>query len=290
MDLGSLEVSPDHTTLAFALDLDGSELYDIFIKKLHGNGNIEANVLKKNPTFNEPIVKVKSADEKIDILEAADEDQASIRKTGGDVEWFNDNQTLFYTTRDKTQRSYQVWRHTLDKTEEPDVLIYQEDDEKFAVGIYKSASERFIYLTTSSSLTSETRFFHADNPKDLGTVFLPRQYNHLYEVEHQNDRFIILSNSNQKLNFAVYGCALEGYADQSKWIEIRKYDPMIHIISVTPFKSHLVLYECSSNGYKQIRILGGHGIDKVMQFDQAVYSVSVGNVFDCLTLVFRVVL
>ena len=41
---------------------------------------------------------------------------------------------LFYIRMDDAWRPYQVWRHHVGSTED-DVLVYQEDDERFAVGV-----------------------------------------------------------------------------------------------------------------------------------------------------------
>src|ERR1035441_2097911 len=53
----------------------------------------------------------------------------------GSVVWAADNRTLFYTVEDEEQkRQYQLWRHIIGTAHAADVLVYQEDDERFNVG------------------------------------------------------------------------------------------------------------------------------------------------------------
>ena len=47
--------------------------------------------------------------------------------------WANDNATILYTRPDEAMRPWQVWRHTLGTPTDDDVLVFQEDDERFYV-------------------------------------------------------------------------------------------------------------------------------------------------------------
>ena len=47
----------------------------------------------------------------------------------------------------------------------PDVLIYQERDEAFWVGVELSKSRAFLFIESASHATSETRYAPADRPE-----------------------------------------------------------------------------------------------------------------------------
>ena len=62
----------------------------------------------------------------------------------GSVVWAADNQTLFYTVEDEEQkRQYQLWRHTLGAAHTDDVLVYQDDDERFNLGAGRTRDGKF---------------------------------------------------------------------------------------------------------------------------------------------------
>src|SRR5205085_7059603 len=65
----------------------------------------------------------------------------------GSVAWAADNKTLFYTIEDQqTKRQYRLYRHTLSADSSKDVLVYEEPDEKFNIGVAKTRSQKYLVL------------------------------------------------------------------------------------------------------------------------------------------------
>ena len=91
-DLGVFKVSPDQRYLAYSVDTAGNELYTVVIKDLH-----TGTVLRE-----------------------------AISGTWTDVEWANDNQTIFYTVLDAAKRPSKLFRHRLCSDPHLDVLVYEE--------------------------------------------------------------------------------------------------------------------------------------------------------------------
>ena len=58
--------------------------------------------------------------------------------------WSGDGSALFYITVNDAWRPYRVWRHMVGTPATEDVLVYQEDDEKFNVGVGLSRSKRYL--------------------------------------------------------------------------------------------------------------------------------------------------
>lgn len=250
LDLQSFEASPDHTTIAYSLDTDGSEKYSIYFKDLASGKILESD---------------------------------TISNSGGEFEWYNDNKTILYNVLDETHRSFQVWKHTIGSIGE--TLIYNEKDKKFSVSPEKSHSGKFMFLHTSSTLTSEVHYMDAAHPADPPKRFLERKLNHLYSVDHQGDRFIIKTNGGGKyLNFSVWSCSINDVT-QEKWVEILPYDPLIHIVHCMTFKNYLALYECVSTGYKRIRVLkiedGKVTSNNCIKFDEPIHIVELGGDSEC---------
>ncbi len=92
----------------------------------------------------------------------------------GSVVWAADNRTLFYTVEDEQQkRQFQLWRHALGAPLADDVLVYQEDDERFNLAAGRTRDGKFIVLESASHTTSEARVLPADDPDRRFTLIAP---------------------------------------------------------------------------------------------------------------------
>jgi oligopeptidase B len=93
----------------------------------------------------------------------------------GSVVWAADNRTLFYTVEDEQQkRQFQLWRHCMEQPNQ-DVLVYQDDDERFNVGVGRTRDGKFIVVEAGSHTTNEARVLPADQPDGTFTVITPRE-------------------------------------------------------------------------------------------------------------------
>ena len=76
----------------------------------------------------------------------------------------NDDRTVLFVRPDDAMRPWQVWRHTIGTPAADDVLVYQEDDERFFVSVERSRSGRVLVVTSASKVTTEVRLLDADDP------------------------------------------------------------------------------------------------------------------------------
>ena len=60
--------------------------------------------------------------------------------------WSADGSTLFYITVDDAWRPYRVWRHARRSPAAEDVLVYEEPDERFWVGVELTRCEKFLLI------------------------------------------------------------------------------------------------------------------------------------------------
>ncbi len=173
--VGVFDVSPDHAVLAYAVDLDGSESYTLRFRELSSGTDLP------------------------DVVEAVYYGSA----------WALDNRTFFYVRPDEAMRPWQVWRHQLGQGPEKDVLVFQEDDERFFVGIGLSRSEKRILIESASKTTSEAHWVDSSTPTDKPRVVLARQAGVEYDVEHDGVAWLIRTNrpapdGRPATNFALY--------------------------------------------------------------------------------------
>jgi len=238
--LAGFRISPDQTKIAYALDFDGSEHYDLIIQDIV-TGKIIDNL---------------------------------ITKMSGDFEW-GDNTCIYYTVLDPTHRPHCVMLHTIGNSVAKDVKIFQDDNLSYYVNLSRSKSERFIWIISGSKITTEVSFVDLSKKLTDVKLFRPRENNVKYYVDHHEDRFIIRTNENAE-NYKLMTAPLDDYKKES-WVDLIPYDQAHSIDDVEIFKNHIVISE-RFNGLQNLRVLNCTNNDlRTVEFDEPVYALSVEN-------------
>lgn len=236
--LSGVSISPDNKYAAFCLDVVGRRIYTLRIKNLE-TGEILADEIKNvNP----------------------------------EVVWAADSKTLFYTTKDSvTLRSDKIWKYVRGSQTDSAALIYEEKDETFDVSIEKSKSKEFIYIISSSTLTTEYRLLRADNPDGKFKIFQKRKRGVEYSISHFNNIFYILTNKDKATNFKLMMCSVDE-TGSNYWKEFIAHRNNVLLEGIDVFKDFLVISE-RSNGLTQIRVLGQtKKADYYLPFKSETYS------------------
>ncbi len=237
LDLGNLKVSPNQRFLAYSIDTSGSESYSIRIKDLQTNLQLPDLIIP----------------------------------TGSEIEWTNDNNTIYYETLDNTQRPYRLYRHRMGDNPASDNLVYQEDDEAYYLNLSKTRSKKYLTINTESNTTNEILVLDADNPAAQFEVVAKRQHEIKYYIEHQEDKFYILTNENAK-NFKIMTASVNDL-DKSKWNEYIPHNDSVKIEGIDAFKQYIVVSE-RSGGMQKIRtIVIGTNKPNYVQFPDPAYSI-----------------
>lgn len=234
--LRAFKVSDDHKKLAYTVDYDGSEFYSLYVLDISSGKLID-----------EPI-----------------------EKTGGNIIWANDNETLFYTTLDDTHRPYRLVRRKLGTAANTDVVVFEELDGGFFLGAYKTKSKAYLMIHLGSKITSEVHYLDANTPEGAFQVFTPRQKTIEYSVTHYGNDFYILTNENA-LNFKVMKTSVSN-TDKSAWQPFMEHNTSVYITDVEAFTNHIVVH-CRKNGFKNLHIINTKNHEKHdIQFPDAVYT------------------
>ena len=167
--IGACRHSPDHRRLAYALDLNGSERYRLFVR------DIASGAVVAGP----------------------------IEDARGDVVWAADGETVFYTVIDENQRPYQVRRHRLGSDPGEDPVVYEESDPGFFVGLRRSESGRFVMIAAHDHTTSEVYLIEAGAPEGAPRLVAARERGVEYEVTHRGDLLYILTNADGAVDFKI---------------------------------------------------------------------------------------
>ena len=200
------------------------------------------------------------------------------------IQWAAGNRTLFFTTEDAvTKRSDRLWRHTLGGKEPQ--LVYEEKDELYRTRLTRTRDKKFLILDIVSTDTTEVRYLAASQPQGNFEVFLPREKNRKYDVDHREDLFYIVDNKNAR-NFQVFTAA-ETSHDPKNWKLFIPHDKDVLMQGLDLFRDFAVAVE-KSQALGRLRVYDfKSGQWKPMAFSEPVYSVSPGGTPDYESTVYR---
>lgn len=194
----------------------------------------------------------------------------SIENTTGDSVWANDNETIFFTRKDESLRPFQIWKYSFGDDVNKAEIVFEEDDETFNCFIYKSKSKQYLFLGSSSTLTSEIQFLNADNPDGNWKLIHPRERGLEYGVGHQDNKFYVHTNYEAQ-NFRLMEVEVEN-PNKDNWKEVIPHRPDILLEDIEMFTNYLVLEE-RVEGISQIRVINHTtGDDHYVNFGDSAYS------------------
>jgi oligopeptidase B len=237
------EVSEDNKLLAYGVDLVSRRQYTIYIK------NLETGEILKD----------------------------AIPNTEGDPCWANDNKTIYYTSKNPiTLLSEKIQRHTLGTDSAKDALVYEEKDKSNYIGVGKSKNNKFIFIISSATMSSEWRMIDASKPNDEFKVFQARMKDVLYDVIPLSDKFLIRTNKDGAKNFKLMECPL-GKTEASNWKEVIPVRNDVLLQSVEEFKDFIVINE-RKDGLVKLRIRSlKDNKEHYLDFGEPAYSANFGS-------------
>ncbi|MBL8881649.1 MAG: S9 family peptidase [Hyphomicrobium sp.] len=251
-DLGGASHAPNHALLAYASDDKGSELYTIRIRDLATGENLP------------------------------DE----IPDTRGSLVWGQDSRTLYYVRVDANHRPLYVYRHIVGTPASEDVLIYEEKDIGFYVGVSATQSQRYITIDIHDHETSEIHILDAADPTSLPRLIAPRSKGHQYSLEHNGDRLIITTNSQEAEDFRIVETPIET-PGMDHWREIVPHRPGRLIIDVNVYARHMTRLE-REDGLPRIVITRlEDGQEHSIAFDEEAYALGMAAGYEYATTSLR---
>ncbi|ACU07910.1 Secreted peptidase, family S9 [Flavobacteriaceae bacterium 3519-10] len=239
----NFNISPDNNLMTFGVDYISRRQYKIFLKDLR-TGKVT---------------------------------DLGIKNTEGDAIWAADNKTLFYTAKnDVTLLSEKIKRHTLGSDPAKDAVVYEEKDKSNYLGVAKSKNEKYIFIYSAATTSSEIRYLPTDQPNTAFRVFQPRMKDVLYDVFPLEDKFLIVTNKDA-LNFKVMETPLNK-TEFENWKEVIPHRKDVLVQGIDEFKNFLVFSE-RQNGLSQLVIQDRKTQKKeFLKFDEPTYIVrSSGN-------------
>ena len=252
-NLSNITISPNNKYAAFSIDTISRRLYTIRIKNLE-TGEILSE---------------------------------SIKNSSGNFAWANDNSTLFYTIRDsKTLRSNKIYKHSLGSNSKKDKLVYYEKDKTFYTNVSRSKSNKYIIISSYSTLTSEFQFLDADLPDHNFKLFNKRKRGLEYSISHFKKDFFIITNRDNCINYKLMKTSINN-TDYKNWKTVIEHREDVLIEGIDIFKNYLVVSE-RSNGLNQINIKKWDDSENYfINFDTETFSSYTTSNFDFNTHILR---
>lgn len=261
------ESAPEEIMLDGNVEAKGKSYFSVNGKAISSNENLMAYAIdtKGRRICTAYIKDLTTGENNADIL----------KNVTGNMVWANDNQTLFYSRQDsQTLRSYQIWKHVLGTKQKEDVLVFEEKDDTYTCFIYKTKSEKYLVIGSSTTLANEAQILEADNPNGTFRYFQQRERGHEFGIEHAGNQFYITTNWEAQ-NFRLMRTS-EDNTSKENWKEVIAHRPDVLLEGVEVFRDFLVLQE-RTKALNQIRIINQKTQeDYYIQMDEEAYSAFVG--------------
>jgi oligopeptidase B len=222
-DVGEIAVSPDGRLIAWAEDTVGRRQYTLRVMEIATRAMF--------PT--------------------------ALANVENNVVWAGDNRTFLYVEKHpETLLGYKVRAHSITGANHSDVsqdpLVWEQSDPSFYSGVGKTKDEKFLLISTHSTVSSEYLFADANDPALRFRVFLPRERDHEYQVDHANDRWIVRTNYLAK-NFRIVAVEHGAEADRVRWRDVVAHRDDAFIDAFDVFR-HFLAVEEHSGGLRKLRL------------------------------------
>jgi oligopeptidase B len=231
--LGNFAVSADQRFVAYSTDTNGAESYTTRIREISGQRDLP------------------------DVLEEC--------RYG--LVWSTSGSYLFYTVADEALRPFQVWRHRIGTEQSVDELVFQEDDERFFLGLAKTRSGAFVVITSDSAVTESAWVIPADEPTTEPYAVLPRVEGVEYSLDHRGDVFwVVINDEGEDGRLVTVPVGGGGVTEVIGHLAGRKLRaPMC-------FAEHVLVWGRAEGLPAVFRVVDGSLLP--IEFDEAVYEVA----------------
>lgn len=194
----------------------------------------------------------------------------AIPGTAGYGVWADDNKTFFYIENDpETLLSTKVKKHVLGADPKDDVLVYEEKDDTYYMGVGRTRDDKYIVIGLDSTVSNETRYTSAAAPGAF-EVLAPRERDVEYDADHFDGRWVIRTNDGGAKNFKIVTAA-DGSASRKDWQDWIAHDPNVYVEGIELFDGFAAVAE-RSGGLERVRILRDGGESDYVKADESAYS------------------
>lgn len=238
--LGDLSISPSGDKMAWSVDSDGSERFTIFVKDLTTNKILSDEIFE----------------------------------TSGAALWCADNQSFLYVVVSPEWRPYQIKMHRLGTDCSDDILVYEESNTSFFLGVSKSSSEDYFIIRSADHVTAEIWTLPVAEPTAQPKLLSKRQTGRNIYVDHGNGKFYIRTNDNHK-DFRIVQVDEDNIAPEN-WQEVKPGGNGHYWRGMQVFKNFILLAD-RGDGLDQMLVIESDGSEHYIKLPEAAYAVNIGT-------------
>src|SRR5688572_30507729 len=221
-EVGDIAISPDSNLMAWAEDTVGRRQYVVRVKNLTTHEDL-------------PI---------------------AIPNVENNIVWAGDNKSFLYVEKHpETLLGYKVRNGTIHPksyVDGADPLVWEQTDDSFYTQVYRTKDEKYLVIHTQSTVSAEAWFADASDPKLGFRLFLPRERDHEYQIEHANGRWIVRTNYQAK-NFRIVAVKPGDEGDRTKWQDVVAHRDDAFVDAYDVSKRFLTVEE-HSGGLRKLRV------------------------------------
>ena len=237
--LGAIAVSNNGRFLAYAIDDNGSERFELRVKDLETGAQLPEVI----PGMLSEIV------------------------------WTADDSGFLYGLANDQWRTDNARLHRLGTDPSDDIELYREADEGFRVGVSETSDRRWLVIATGDHVTSEVYLLPAADPLASPLLVSARRPGREYDVDTHGDTLFVHTNDTHP-NFRLCTASLTAPGD---WAERIAPSDHFYLTGITCFRDFLVV-EGREDGLDQIEIHRYEGGEpRRIAFPEASYDAGLGD-------------
>lgn len=238
--LGAFSVSPDGRYLAYAVDDNGSERFEVRVKD----------------------------------LETGDLLPDTIPGMLSEIVWTSDSKGFLYGVANEHWRTDNARWHRLGEPVENDVELFKEADEGYRVAVGETSSRKWLVVATGDHVTSEVYLLPAGDPSATLLCVSPRKQGREYDVDEHDGTLFIHTNDTDP-QFRLVTASIDTPGD---WVERIGPSKHFYMTGVTCFADFFIV-EGREDGLDQVELHRyDAGVAPVrLQFPEASYVAGLGD-------------
>ena len=209
LGLGVREVSPDGRLLAYSVDFDGDEVYQLRIRDLARGSDLPER----------------------------------IEGTCYGLAWSADSRSLLYVVSDACYRPHEVWRHVLGTDPGQDTLVFREEDQRFELTVRATRSGTYVLIESAARDSTETLVLPAVATAQRPAVMEKRSPRVEYSAEHARGpgpgEFFLVTNAEAE-EFQLVAAPADA-PGRARWRQVIAGSADTRLVSCDVFGRYLVV-------------------------------------------------
>ncbi len=234
--IGLRLVSPDARWLAYSVNTEGDEVYQLRFRDLTSGADLP------------------------DV----------VTRTYYSGAWSTDSSTFFYVVHNDQYRPFQVWRHVLGTGSGDDSLVFEESDAQYDVTVSADRAGELIFIQSESRNTTESWLIPAGRPEEPARLIAERRRGIEYTVAHlpgDDGGSLLLVTNDGAREFQLVRTPL-AKSEASSWSTVVSEQPDERMHSVDVFDGYIVL-STVREGRQLLRLLPWSALDADRPLDHS---------------------